>query len=160
MKKIVQTAVLALLVSTAAVSCKKKNNDAELQASTASVIATHPGASVEVVDGVAHLSGEFATPQERDNMINSLKAIPGIKSVHDMTTLAPPPAPVETTSAAAPDNVQKINDALKDYPGVTATEKNGELTITGEVSREQARQIKTSVDAMHLGKVNYNYIVK
>ncbi|MCB4234393.1 hypothetical protein LDL59_02780 [Kaistella anthropi] len=37
---------------------------------------------------------------------------------------------------------------------------NGELTLTGNVSPEQARKIKMSVDALKVGKVNYNYTVK
>ena len=32
--------------------------------------------------------------------------------------------------------------------------------LTGEVTAEQARKIKMSVDALKVGKVNYNYNVK
>ncbi len=70
------------------------------------------------------------------------------------------PAPVVTSSAVDPANVQKVQDALKDFPSVQAEVINGELTLTGNVSAAQARQIKMSVDALQVGKVNYNYTVK
>ncbi|MFD2909925.1 hypothetical protein ACFSX9_14400 [Flavobacterium ardleyense] len=64
---------------------------------------------------------------------------------------------VETVSPVAPDVVQKVADALKDYPNVKAEVVDGELTITGKATPEQARNIKMSIDALQVGKVNYNY---
>ncbi len=77
-------------MSFTAVSCKKKPNDAELSTKATEVVKANPQASVEVKDGQAHLSGVFASQAEKDQMIASLKAIPGIKDVHDMTTIATP----------------------------------------------------------------------
>ncbi|MDE5430558.1 BON domain-containing protein [Elizabethkingia meningoseptica] len=159
MKKILTTAALAILVSTVAVSCKKKNNDADLQAKATAVVAVDPQVKVEVKDGVAHLSGTFKDPAAKDQMIASLKAIEGVKDVMDMSTVEAP-AQVETKVASAPENLQKVKDALKDFPKVKAEVVNGELTISGDVTRDQAMKIKQSVDALKVGKVNYNYIVK
>ena len=92
-------------------------------------------------------------------MIASLKAIPGIKDVMDMSTIAAPVV-VETVSAVDPAVQQKVTDAVKDFPSVKVEVVNGELTLTGNVSRVQARKIKMSVDALKAGKVNYNYTVK
>lgn len=64
---------------------------------------------------------------------------------------------VETVSAVSPEVMQKINDALKDFPNVKAEIVNDELTLTGKVTPEQAREIKMSIDALKVGKVNYNY---
>ena len=133
--------------------------DAELQTQATTVVTSNPNATVEVKDGTAHLSGTFADQASKDQMIASLKAIPGVKDVMDMSTIEAPMV-VETTSAVDPANVQKVTDALKDFPSAKAEVINGELTITGNVSPEQARKIKMSVDAMQVGKVNYNYTVK
>lgn len=157
MKKTIAMTALALAVSFGSVACKKNVSDADLQTQATTVITSNPTASVEVKDGQAHLSGVFEDEASRDAMIASLKAIPGIKDVHDMTTIA---APVETVSAVDPAIVQKVTDALKDFPSVTAEVVNGELTLTGNVSPEQARKIKMSVDALKVGKVNFNYTVK
>lgn len=152
-------AALALAVSFGSISCKKKVSDAELQTQATTVVTSNPNASVEVKDGTAHLSGTFADQASKDAMIASLKAIPGIKDVMDMATVAEPMV-VETTPAVDPANMQRVTDALKDFPSAKAEVINNELTITGNVSPEQAKKIKMSVDALKVGKVNYNYTVK
>lgn len=157
MKKTLAMAALALVVSFGSISCKKKVSDAELQTQATTVVTSNPNASVEVKDGTAHLSGTFADQASKDAMIASLKAIPGVKDVMDMSTIA---APVETVSAVDPAVQQKVADAVKDFPSVKVEVINGELTLTGNVSPEQARKIKMSVDALKVGKVNFNYTVK
>ncbi|WP_027376170.1 BON domain-containing protein [Kaistella palustris] len=159
MKKTLAMAALALAVSFGSTSCKKKVSDAELQTQATTVVTSTPTASVEVKDGTAHLSGTFADEASRDSMIASLKAIPGIKDVMDMSTIEAPVV-VETASAVDPAVQQKVTDAVKDFPSVNVEVVNGELTLTGNVSSAQARQIKMSVDALKPGKVNYNYTVK
>lgn len=159
MKKSLAMAALALAVSFGSVACKKKTSDAELQSQATTVVTSNPNASVEVKDGTAHLSGTFADQASKDQMIASLKAIPGIKDVMDMSTISAP-VTVETTSAVDPAVQQKVKDAVKDFPSVKVETVNGELTLTGNVSPEQARKIKQSVDALKVGKVNYNYTVK
>lgn len=158
MKKTIAMAALAITVSLGAVSCKKKVSDADLQTKATAIVTSNPTASVEVKEGVAHLSGTFATEAEKDAAIASLKSIEGVKEVHDMATVAP--AVIETTSAVDPAVQQKVTDALKDFPSVKVEVVNGELTLTGNVSSTQARKIKESVDALKVGKVNYNYTVK
>lgn len=163
MKKTIAMAALAIAVSFGAVSCKKKVSDADLQTQATTVITSNPSASVEIKEGVAHLSGTFETQEAKDAMIKQLKAINGVKDVHDMSTVAPAaaaPAPVETQSAVAPEVQQKVKDAVKDFPAVKVEVVNGELTLTGNVSSADARKIKQSVDALKVGKVNYNYTVK
>ncbi|WP_294323164.1 BON domain-containing protein [uncultured Chryseobacterium sp.] len=162
MKKSIAMAALAIAVSFGSVSCKKKVSDADLQTQATTVVVSNPNASVEVKDGVAHLSGTFETQQAKDAMIKQLKAINGVKEVMDMATVAPAAAAapaIDTQSAVAPEVQQKVKDAVKDIPGVKVEVVNGELTLTGNVSSSDARKVKESVDALKVGKVNYNYTV-
>lgn len=162
MKKTIVMSALALAVSFGAISCKKKVSDADLQTQATTVITANPTATVEVKEGVAHLGGTFATQEEKDAAIKSLKEIKGVKDVHDMATVAPEitAAPVETTSAVDPMVQQKVQDAVKDFPSVKVEVVNGELTLTGTATPEQARKIKESVDALKVGKYNNNLVVK
>ncbi|MDN5422941.1 MAG: BON domain-containing protein [Chryseobacterium sp.] len=161
MKKTIAMAALAVAVSFGAVSCKKKVSDADLQTQATTIVTSNPNASVEVKEGVAHLSGTFADQQSKDAMITQLKAISGVKEVMDMSTIAPAaPAPVETTSAVDPAVQKKVQDAVKDFPSVKVEVVNGQLTLTGNVSSLQARKIKESVDALKIGKYNNNLVVK
>ncbi len=97
-------AALAVAVSFRAVSCKKKVSDADLQTQATTIVTSNPNASVEVKEGVAHLSGTFADQASKDAMIAQLKAIKGVKDVMDMSKVeaTPAPAPVETKSAVDP----------------------------------------------------------
>lgn len=83
------------------------------------------------------------------------------------TTTSEPVTVDQTTTATTVDttvntdaDLQRVNDAIKDYPGVKAEVVNGGVVITGDVSSEEARNIKMSVDALQLQNVQYNYIVK
>lgn len=163
MKKSIAMAAMAVAISFGSVSCKKKVSDADLQTQATTVVTANPGASVEIKDGVAHLSGTFETQEAKDAMIQQLKAINGIKDVHDMATVAHTKAtapPIEMQSVVDPAIQQKVKDAVKDIPGVKVEVINGELTLTGNVSSSDARKVKESVDALKVGKVNYNYTVK
>ncbi|MFC6268050.1 BON domain-containing protein [Frigoriflavimonas asaccharolytica] len=157
MKNKIAIATLALAISIGSISCKKNISDADLQKTSTTIVSSNSAASVEVIDGTAHLSGTFNSEAERDEMIANLKKTEGVKDVMDMTTIS---KPVVTTSAVDPEMLQKVQDAVKDFPSVTVGIVNGELTLTGDVSSIQARKIKESVDALKLGKVNYNYTVK
>lgn len=162
MKKTIAMAALAIAVSFGSVSCKKKVSDADLQTQATTIVTSNPNASVEVKDGVAHLSGTFADEQSKNAMIVQLKTVNGIKDVMDMTKIeAPAPAaPVATTSAVDPAVQKKVQDAVKDFPSVKVEVVNGELTLTGNVSSLQARKIKESIDALKIGKYNNNLVVK
>lgn len=158
MKKTIAMTALALAVSFGAVSCKKKVSDADLKTQATTVVASNPTASVEVKDGVAHLSGTYSSQEEKDAAIASLKAIAGVKDVHDMTTIAAPEPVV--VNQVDPAVLQKVQDAVKDFPSVKVEVVNGELTLTGDVVPAQARKIKESVDALQIGKYNNNLVVK
>ena len=51
-------------------------------------------------------------------------------------------------------------DAVKDYPGVTATANNGEVTLTGTIERAKLPKLMMAVNAMHPKKVNNNLTIK
>lgn len=161
MKKTFTMAALAVAVSFASVSCKKKVSDADLQTQATTVVTATPTASVEVKDGVAHLHGTFPDQASKDAAITQLKAIKGVKDVHDMAEVTViVETPVETVSVVDPAVEQKVKDAVKDFPTVNVAVVNGELTLTGDITKDQARKIKESVDALKVGKVNFNYTVK
>lgn len=74
------------------------------------------------------------------------------------TAVAPPPAPVEV-SADDSLNIQ-ATDAIKDYPGVTASVSNGEVTLTGEITKAKLPKLLQAVNAIHPKKVNNQLTVK
>lgn len=160
MKKTLVMAVMAAAISFGSVSCKKKISDADLSIAATTAIGSYAGTNVEVKDGVAHLSGEFASEADKTAAIETLKKVAGVKEVMDMASIKTAVPAVAITSAVDPAIQQKLTDALKDFPSVKVEVVNGELTLTGNVSPAQARKVKESVDALKLGKINFNYTVK
>jgi osmotically-inducible protein OsmY len=67
-----------------------------------------------------------------------------------------------TTPATASDDSlrEQVKDATKDYPDVTATVDNGEVTLTGTISREKLPKLMQSVQALNPKKVNNNLTIK
>jgi hypothetical protein len=67
-------------------------------------------------------------------------------------------APVKIES----DDVLKngVKDATKDFPGVTATVNNGEITLTGEINRDRLQILMQSLNSLHPKKINNNLTIK
>lgn len=84
----------------------------------------------------------------------------------DTATVAPP---MDTTTAMAPPPVEispddslttMAKDAIKDYPDVTATVSNGEVTLAGTITRENLPKLMAAVSSLHPKKINNNLTVK
>jgi osmotically-inducible protein OsmY len=69
-------------------------------------------------------------------------------------------APATTTTQMVTED--QLRDATKDFPGVTATvnNTNGEVTLTGTISRENLPKLMQAVQALNPTKVNNNLTIK
>lgn len=79
-----------------------------------------------------------------------------VETVDTMT--APAPAPVVIASDSALET--GVRDAVKDYPEVTATVNNGEVTLTGTIKRDRLPNLMQSVQSLNPKKVNNNLTVQ
>ena len=66
-------------------------------------------------------------------------------------------APVEI--ASDDQLVSDVKDAVKDFPGVTAAVNNGEITLTGDITRERLPKLMQGLHALHPKKINNNLTV-
>lgn len=119
------------------------------------------GVTVAVKDGVATLSGEVADITVKSKAEASVKSVEGIKSVVNNCTLKPlPPAP----SPAGDDKMMEgtINENLKKagVTGVTVTVSGGEVTLTGEVSKDNLAKAMQAASSTNPKKVNNKLTVK
>ena len=53
-----------------------------------------------------------------------------------------------------------VKDATKDFPGVTATVNNGEVTLTGNIKRDRLPTLMQSINALNPKKVNNNLTIE
>ena len=83
------------------------------------------------------------------------------------TTTTSTPNTIETTTNTAPVEVsgddalrRGVTDATKDFPGVNAAVNNGEITVTGNITRDDWMRLKPTLDALNPKKVNNQLTIK
>lgn len=85
------------------------------------------------------------------------------KDATPTSTTTPDPT-VNTTAPVqiSPDDAltKGLQDATKDYPGVTATVNNGEVTLTGTIKRDRMPKLMQAVHALNPKKVNNNLTIQ
>jgi len=89
--------------------------------------------------------------KEKEKDLNTTTNADTMTTVDTSTTVTPAPSTV--TEA-------QLRDATKDFPGVQATVNNGEVTLTGTISREKLPRLMQSVQALNPTKVNNNLTIK
>jgi len=70
--------------------------------------------------------------------------------VTDTSTVAAEPVVISADEELIP----KVKDATKDFPGVTTSVANGEITLTGTISRDRLPMLMQSLSALHAKKIN------
>ncbi len=147
-----KTLFLLAIAGMALFACKAKIKDSNIQTQ----IQNNPALShltATVKDGVVTLSGECKDANEKDMCENAVKQIPGVKSVMNNATVAPPPQPA--VEIAADDPLTKgVTDALKDHPTVKATVADGVISVTGEATAANWKKIKIALDGLKPKKVD------
>ncbi|MEO5651094.1 MAG: BON domain-containing protein [Ginsengibacter sp.] len=140
--------------------CKPKDSD--VQAKISEQFAATPecaGASSNVVDGVATLTGEVKDDACRNVVETTAKGVKGVKSVVNNTTI---PAPMQAPVVVNPDNTlnQGVTDATKDFPTVTAVVNNGEITLTGTIKRADLQKLMQTLNTLKPSKINNQLTIK
>lgn len=134
-------------------ACKSGVKDADIQTQIQNMPAlAHLTASVK--DGVVTLTGECPDQADKEHCENAVKQIPGVKSVINNATVAPPPAPAPVEIAADDPLSKGITDALKDHPTVKATVTDGVISVTGEATAANWRKIKETLDGLKPKRVD------
>jgi hypothetical protein len=70
------------------------------------------------------------------------------------TTVVAADTPEPVTIAADNELTKGAKDATKDFPGVTATVENGEITLTGDITRDKLPTLMQSLSSLHAKKIN------
>jgi osmotically-inducible protein OsmY len=146
-------------------SCSGKPKDSDIQAAITEKSAADAGLShisVAVKEGVVTLDGECPDEACKTHAEQAVKDIKGVKSVvnniHIATPAAPQPAPVEIAADDALKN--GVRDAVKDFPGVSADVANGEITLTGEIKRDNLQKLMKSLSTLKPKKINNKLTIK
>jgi osmotically-inducible protein OsmY len=99
---------------------------------------------------------QFAECKSKNKENNTTTTQSG--TVDSGSSTVAPPAPVEI----APDETLQtgLRDATKDYPDVKASVNNGEVTLTGNITRDRLPALMQSINSLQPKKINNNLTIK
>lgn len=143
------------LISSTFPGCKSKPKDADVKSSVETALRANPetnGLMVDVKDGVVTLSGDAKNEEAKTKASELATAVKGVKSVQNNVNVAPPPPPVEIT--ADDPLTSAVKDATKDYPTVTATVKDGVISVSGELKSDSWKKLKMALDGLKPKRVD------
>ena len=73
------------------------------------------------------------------------------------TTTTENTTPTTPVTVAGDEELKRgVTDATKDFPGVTATVNNGEITLTGTIQRDRLPTLMQSLNSLQPKKINNN----
>ena len=129
------------------VSCKPKDSD--IKAKVEEAIKADPmmeGASVDVNDGVATISGQCKDDACKAMCEKTVSGIKGVKKVVNNCSVAPLVAPVVTVPASVSTlldgaTMQKVKDGIKDIKGVMVEFSGDKAMLSGEISKADRMKI-------------------
>lgn len=108
---------------------------------------------------VLYAGVSFVACKSKDSGTTNTDTAPSMmEPKQDNATVRPDTAQVMISPNDSLTNMAK--DAVKDYPGVTANVSNGEVTLTGDITRAKLPKLMMAVQAMHPKKVNNNLTIK
>ena len=146
------------LISSTTPGCKSKVNDADVKSSVETALRANPetsGLMVDVKDGVATISGDAKDESAKAKAAELATGVKGVKSVQNNVSVAPPPSPAAPVEITADDPLASaVKDATKDFPTVTATVKDGVISISGELKSDAWKKLKMALDGLKPKKVD------
>jgi osmotically-inducible protein OsmY len=138
-------------------SCGPK--DSKIQTAVETAIRNNPsvtGIAASVQDGVVTLSGECKDEASKSAVESEVAKVKGVKQVvNNCTVIPPPPAQSAPVTIAQDETLTgNVNDAIKDYPGVKATVKDGVVTLIGVVKRSNLQKLMMSLQSLKPKKID------
>lgn len=143
------------LISSTSPGCKSKPKDADVKSSVETALRANPetnGLMVDVAEGVVTLSGDAKDEAAKAKAAELATAVKGVKSVQNNISVAPPPPPVEIT--ADDPLTSAVKDATKDFPTVTASVKDGVISVSGELKSDAWKKLKIALDGLKPKRVD------
>ncbi len=136
-------------------ACKKKVKDADIKAAIETALKADPmsaGTMVSVEKGVATITGECKDDLCKTHCAEMVAKIKGVKSVVNNCTVAA--AFVPPVISADDPLTTAVTDALTAFPGVSATVKDGIISLTGQIAKADRQKLMMVLQALKPKKVD------
>ena len=143
-------------------ACNPKTSDADVKTSVDNANAANSnlsGTYTDVKDGVVTLSGQVKDETAKASAETTAKGVKGVKSVNNNLTVAPPPAPPVEITADDPLKAS-VDNTIKSYPGVSATVKDGVITLTGQIKRADLQKLMMALNSLKPKSIDNTQLTK
>lgn len=152
------------MISTGIVLCfglcacnSQAKKDAIAKAAAKSAV---PGISIEVKDGIATIDGEMNSSDAVTAAEETIKHIENVKTIVSHLTVnstpLPPSRPINPDQAL----IDGVHPVLREYPGVTASIKDGVIDLTGKISKTDWLELNRQLEALKPKQILNNMKVK
>lgn len=152
--------VLTIAIAVFVAACGKSDADLTKAVQDKLTAEKVTGVTVAVKDGVATLTGEVADVTVKSKAEAAAKGVEGIKSVTNSLTTKPLPTP----APPSPDKMIEgtVDQAIKKLgiTGITVTVADGEVTLTGDVSKDNLAKVMQAANEAKPKKVNNKLTIK
>lgn len=138
--------------------CKPK--DADIEKSLTTALGAYPGVQASVKDGVATLSGQVADEATRSAAEEAAKGVKNVKSVNNLLTVNPPPAPVEINPDTTLQETANAAISSLNLPKVQASVQDGVITLTGEIKKADLRGLMTKLNELKPKSIDNKLTIK
>lgn len=155
--KVFRFALASIAISASLIACGPKDADIQKQLDANPALS---GVTTAIKDGVVTLSGQVKDDASKAVYEAAAKAVKGVKSVVDNLTVAPPPAPAPVVIAADNPLTKSVTDAIKDLPTVKADVKDGIVTLTGDIKRDQLMKLMQTLNTLKPKKIVNQLTIK
>lgn len=144
--------LFTLAITVGVTSCGPK--DLNIQKTIQTTLSAMPEAAnvaVTVIDGEATLTGNVTDDATKAIVESSVAGIKNVKSVvNNLEIVAPAPDFTELDSIIT----SNLIDALKDHPTVSATVKEGVITLTGDIKKNNLPALMQKLSALNPVKID------
>ena len=161
MKKVLlQAWIFSALTFGMLTSCSNQPKDSKIQSDIQEKTKLNPQFATltfSVNKGAVAISGQCPDETCKDNAERAAKEVKGVKSVQNNITVTPT-ATVTISDDATLQN--SVEDVLDDYDDVKASVENGEVTLRGNITRDNLTKLMMELNALNAKKINNQLNIK
>lgn len=141
-------------------ACKSGPKDSDIQKDFDAQLTQNPQlrtVTATVNEGVVTLTGPCPDEACRTNAEQAARGIKGVKNVVNNITVSES-APVVIADDGTLKNA--VDEIVKKYDNVEATVQNGEVTLRGNITRDNLQQLMMDLNGANAKKINNQLTIK
>lgn len=142
--------LLTFVSSACFISCKPKDSD--IQTDINNELKDKPELSAitaTVADGVATLSGQVKSEEDKSSAAALAKEVNGVDSVNNNVTIDVPDITPSATVLVDDKMMEEVKMIVKNHPTINASVSGGIITLTGTIKKDKEQKLLDSLQTLN-----------